>query len=212
MGASASRPEPPAHRSLNCRTATVVEFLNDTPFTVAILWIDYSGGERRYFSLPPGGWVRQPTFTAHPWRFAPLEDPAALCVVADQAIFYPPPLPEGREPAQVHIHLAAPLPWCPAAHATFPPAFRAQAAALLACWHRLASAPGVAAAAAAQAPLSPRSLRTWLLGRLGRPRSARGLSAAPAPDPHPGASSATHLGHLPKACPAALLLRLLTTT
>jgi len=34
MGVSASRPEPPAHRSLNCRVPTMVEFVNDTGLTV----------------------------------------------------------------------------------------------------------------------------------------------------------------------------------
>ena len=34
MGASASRPEPPAHHSLNCRVPTTVEFINETEHTV----------------------------------------------------------------------------------------------------------------------------------------------------------------------------------
>lgn len=122
------------------------------------VWLNYQGGERVYFALAPGARVRQPTFTTHPWRFQATDEPGTLCVVADQAIFYPPPRAQpDAAPPQAHIVLASSLPWSPRTHAAFPDAFRLEAATLLCCHHRLqhtAYSSGAAARGTAAAGLS----------------------------------------------------------
>ena len=57
MGLAVSREEPLRHRSLNCRQPTVAEFVNNTPHVVCTVWIDYTGNERRYYTLLPGARV-----------------------------------------------------------------------------------------------------------------------------------------------------------
>lgn len=142
MGAGASREELPRHRSLNCRIPTVIEFLNGTPHTVCTVWLDYNGGERRYFTLKPGDRVRQPSFTSHPWSFVAPDVPDALCVVQDQAFFYGPPVPQGGQPQLACITLARSIRWCPAHHPQFPPDWHPTVAVLLCCHHRLAQPGG----------------------------------------------------------------------
>lgn len=122
------------------------------------VWLNYQGDERVYFALAPGAHVRQPTFTTHPWRFHAPDAPGTLCVVVDQAIFYPPPKAQpDAAPPQAHIVLASSLPWSPRTHAAFPDAFRLEAATLLCCHHRLqhtAYSSGAAAGGTAAAGLS----------------------------------------------------------
>jgi hypothetical protein len=62
MGAGAST-QIHEHRSLNCHDATIVEFVNTTDREVTTTWLDYTGQPLAYFTLAPGGRVRQPTFT-----------------------------------------------------------------------------------------------------------------------------------------------------
>lgn len=263
MGAASSRPEP-AHRSLNCRVPTTVEFVNDTGLTVQTVrgasrgrrrlhcgptgaavhapsqqptcslrrsalscshapclqvWINYNRDECVYFTLAPGAHVRQPTFTCHPWRFQAPDAPGVLCVVGDQAIFYPPPKPQpDAEPPQARIVLASSLPWSPRTHAAFPEAFRREAATLLCCHHRLQRAgyhgarSGGDASTPASAPEQEqrqlsKCLPAWMAGlqrlgsgsssgrsRPGTPRARRSEGDA-APAAAPGMS---HLGELPQ--------------
>lgn len=140
MGAGASSPAL-SHRSLNCRDATTVEFINTTDQTVTTTWLDYRGAPRVYAVLAPGERVRQLTFTAHPWIFVAEDPHAQPCVVDDQLVYYPPLAPEGSAPVQALICPASPLPWSQAHHLCFPPDFRAGAAALLCCHRRLSAPP-----------------------------------------------------------------------
>ncbi|KAL4430138.1 hypothetical protein ABPG77_004920 [Micractinium sp. CCAP 211/92] len=138
MGASASFPA--THRSLNCRTATVVDFCNETQHEVETLWLGYDGSETQYCKLQPGQRVRQPTFTAHPWVFRVPGSPSKQLVVQDQAVFYAPPATRQDELAvEARISCARGMAWSPASHAAFPPGFRAATATLLCCHHRLAA-------------------------------------------------------------------------
>ena len=204
MGAGASRAELPRHRSLDCRHQTVVEFVNGTEHTVHTYWINYAGAEKRYFSLAPGATVQQPTYTSHPWSFAaPNAPPGTLCVVQNQTVFYPPlgapalPRPLGR------IECAGSLPWSPAHHPQFPPAFRSLAVALLCCHHRLSARPPDAASHACEGIAPPPKQRQRRQGRwLALWRPSR--TAAPAPPDEEAAaavghSPVHHLGSLPKA-------------
>ncbi|PSC75987.1 von Hippel-Lindau disease tumor suppressor [Micractinium conductrix] len=206
MGASGSKAGR-GHRSLNCRTATVVEFENATDRPVCTVWLGYNGTARRYFTLQPGQRVRQPTFTAHPWTFGPGDDSdssssssSTPLVVDDQTVFYTPPLPAGDAPLPVRARIttAVPLGWTPATHAHFPPAFRAQAAALLRCHRRLASSSG---ATAPGGDAVQQGCPQWLR-RLGCTLSAAQAksSCAAADVPVAGArgEARCQLGHLPK--------------
>lgn len=219
MGLAASREGEPRHRSLNCRHPSVAEFVNETPLTVCTVWLDYTGGQRRYYTLPPGARVRQPTFTAHPWAFVAIDDPGAVCVVDNQAVWYPPPPPAAQQQQQeggagsavqvARIRLARTLCWSPAQHLLFPSEWHEIAATLMLCHHRLAGQ-GSGGRPAAPPPQQEQQ-QDWcvpgLLARLRRlssgiPPSPRATAAtAPASTPAQPAY-ATHLGHLPKACRA----------
>ena len=225
MGLAASREEPPQHRSLNCRHPCVAEFVNDTPLTVQTVWLDYSGGERRYYTLAPGARVRQPTFSAHPWRFAAPDERDAVCVVDDQAVWYPPPPPaatqqqeqqqeqqggagSGASARVARIRLARPLPWSPEQHPLFPPEWHGVVAALLLCHHRLA----VQGSGCSPAAARKEQQQDWCLPGLlaaagaGLRRLSSGMPASPSaaaagvtsPLLAPLPANATHLGHLPR--------------
>ncbi|KAL4434175.1 hypothetical protein ABPG75_000616 [Micractinium tetrahymenae] len=203
MGASGSRPA--THRSLNCRTATMVEFCNDTQHEVETLWLGYDGAERRYYTLQPGQRVRQPTYTAHPWVFRVFRVPGApseQLVVQDQAVLYVPPLLPGLDkPAvEAHIRAVAGVAWSPASHAAFPPDFRAAAAALLCCHRQLVG--GISSGAAPEGASGPERQGGWLRW-LSRQLSGQGASprkraevaqGAPQRQKHPCCC----LGDLPK--------------
>lgn len=44
-----------------------VHFVNNTPYTVRVLWLDYKGFERPYEVIRPGGAYTQHTYFTHPW-------------------------------------------------------------------------------------------------------------------------------------------------
>lgn len=56
-------------RSINSKNAVQVTFKNNTPSSLDVYWLDYSGGEKKYAVLAPGKLVTFPTFETHPWRF-----------------------------------------------------------------------------------------------------------------------------------------------
>ena len=66
-----------AIRSLRGDLETRVRFTNLCPYPVAVDWLTYVGQRKRYFTLPPGGTVLQPTFMSHPWV---VTDPAGACL------------------------------------------------------------------------------------------------------------------------------------
>ncbi len=55
-------------RSRNGNDETSLRFVNRTPSAVRIVWVDASGAEREYATLPPGGSHRQHTFAGHAWK------------------------------------------------------------------------------------------------------------------------------------------------
>lgn len=202
MGAGASKAEP-RHRSLNCRTASIIEFVNDTDEEVQTVWLGYDGTERLYYTLRPGQRVRQPTFTAHPWLFRSSGAPDTQLVVQHQAVFYAPPPPPAADapPCEAHITVAVGVPWCPSTHAAFPPAFRAGTAALLCCHRRLASSrpnAGRGNTAASPGRCWLRRLGRTLSGQLEQAVASVGPQAA-APTSAAGMEQGSCLGDLPKA-------------
>jgi hypothetical protein len=55
--------------SQNMKVEVEAEFINTTPFTVDVSWIDYDGKEEPFYRLNPGQRLLQPTNATHVWRF-----------------------------------------------------------------------------------------------------------------------------------------------
>src|SRR5947209_146381 len=70
-------------RSTDGSTSTHIEFVNNSPITVKVYWLDYASGARvLYATLAPGQSYLQQTFVTHPWVVTDLGD---VCI----SIFLP---------------------------------------------------------------------------------------------------------------------------
>lgn len=56
-------------RSIHGNNPVKVTFKNNTPVTLDVYWVDYSGGEKKYATITPGNVLTLSTFETHPWRF-----------------------------------------------------------------------------------------------------------------------------------------------
>jgi len=61
--------EQPILRSLNSQYESYVKFINTTPHTVTLYWLDYQGQAVNYGDLSPGDHREINTFHTHPWIF-----------------------------------------------------------------------------------------------------------------------------------------------
>jgi von Hippel-Lindau disease tumor supressor len=57
----------PSLRSIEGKTPTTIEFVNQSAIVLAVYWIDYQGLAKQYTVLQPGQAVVQQTFVTHPW-------------------------------------------------------------------------------------------------------------------------------------------------
>ena len=56
-----------ALKSLTHVQRSYVKFVNDSPYTVTLWWIDYKGKGRSYGDIAPKGFKVMATFVTHPW-------------------------------------------------------------------------------------------------------------------------------------------------
>ncbi|XP_011689475.1 PREDICTED: von Hippel-Lindau disease tumor suppressor [Wasmannia auropunctata] len=59
----------PIYRSLNSHHESYVRFINTTPHTITLYWMDYQGQAVNYGNLSPGDNREINTFHTHPWIF-----------------------------------------------------------------------------------------------------------------------------------------------
>lgn len=59
----------PIFRSLNSQHESFVKFINTTPHTITLYWMDYQGQAISYGDLSPGDYREINTFHTHPWIF-----------------------------------------------------------------------------------------------------------------------------------------------
>jgi hypothetical protein len=72
----------PAPRSLPSKTQRLVQFVNSRASAVDVMWIDFSGRERRYARVEPGRAATLASFTSHVWRVRDARANAAIATVA----------------------------------------------------------------------------------------------------------------------------------
>ena len=55
-------------RSIENPTRAWINFVNQSPRTLDVYWLDYGGNAVHYFTLNPGAWYTQPTYLQQPWK------------------------------------------------------------------------------------------------------------------------------------------------
>ncbi|KAG5305754.1 VHL disease, partial [Acromyrmex insinuator] len=85
----------PVFRSLNSQHESFVRFINTTPHTITLYWMDYQGQAIDYGDLSSGDYREINTFYTHPWIFVNKEtgDRAKRnrYLVGQRDVFFPAP-------------------------------------------------------------------------------------------------------------------------
>lgn len=80
----------PIFRSLNSQHESFVKFINTTPHTITLYWMDYQGQAISYGDLSPGDYREINTFHTHPWIFVNKET-GVRYLVNQRDVFFPAP-------------------------------------------------------------------------------------------------------------------------